>query len=137
MLESEEEESDEEEEEDDDVDHVKSADDLRNDLSNAEETLSAACDMHGDADKILAEAKLALKEATRDVEGAKRAINEAHEEVENIQDAINAMDDSLLAPATKKKRTTTESKFAMKYNNASIETRKAIAALLNEKKKKA
>ena len=29
----------------------------------------------------------------------------------------------------------TESKFAMKYNNASIETRKAIAALLNEKKK--
>jgi hypothetical protein len=135
--ESEEEESDEEEEEDDDVDHVKSADDLRNDLSNAEETLSAACDMHGDADKTLAEAKLALKEATRDVEGAKRAVNEAQEEVENIQDAINAMDDSLLAPATKKKRTTTESKFAAKYNNASIEIRKAIAALLNKKKKKA
>ena len=38
-----------------------------------------------------------------------KAVNEAHEEVENIQDAINAMDDSLLAPATKKKRTTTES----------------------------
>ena len=92
--------------------------------------------MHGEADKILADAKFALKEATRDVEGAKRAVNEAQEEVENIQDAINAMDDSLLAPATKKKRTTTEFKFATKFNNASIETRKAIAALLNKKKKK-
>ena len=129
---SDEENDDDEEEDEEEIHHVKSAGDLTNDLSNAEETLSAALDLHEDAEKTVADAKLALKDATYDVNTAKRAVHEAQEEVESIQNAIDAMNVSLLAPATKKKRTTAEFKFATKYNEASFQTRKAIAALLNK-----
>ena len=129
---SDEENDDDEEDEEEEIHHVKSAGDLTNDLSNAEETLSAALDLHEDSEKIVADAKLALKDATCDVNTAKRAVHEAQEEVESIQNAIDAMNVSLLAPATKKKRTTAEFKFATKYNEASFQTRKAIAALLNK-----
>ena len=118
----EEDESDEEEEEDqsgeEEVVHVKSLQDLENDLIAAEEHMSVALELHDTADMAATEAK--------------KAVNEAINEVTSIEGAIKTMKNAMMLPAKKeKKNTTRKTAFDVKFRNANLETRKAIAALLN------